>query len=59
MGNDERTPISLLSKATAESVVEWMEGLERDNLENILLGIGLEEINQILKMAPEVCERFF
>jgi hypothetical protein len=36
-----------------------MEGLERDNLENILLGIGLEEINQILKMAPEVCERFF
>lgn len=59
MGNDERTPISLLSKATAESVVEWMEGLDRDNLENILLGIGLEEINQILKMAPEVCERFF
>jgi hypothetical protein len=48
-----------LSKATAESVVEWMESLERDYLENVLLSIGLPEITQILRMSPEVTERFF
>jgi hypothetical protein len=59
LGNDIKSPISLISKATAESVVEWMEGLERENLENVLLGVGLTEIKQILKMSPDVTERFF
>merc|ERR1712166_1197763 len=59
LGNDIKSPISLISKATAEGVVEWMEGLERENLENVLLGVGLTEIKQILKMSPDVTERFF
>jgi hypothetical protein len=60
LANDPiKSPISLLSKATAECVVEWMENLERDNLENVLLSIGLQEIRQILRMSPEVTERFF
>jgi hypothetical protein len=60
LGNDPiKSPISLISKATAESVVEWMEDLDRENLENVLLGVGLTEIKQILKMSPDITERFF
>lgn len=58
----DESPIKLLSKATSQCVIDWLEGedMEEDyNLNNIFLGIGSVEIKNLLGLAPEITSRFF
>jgi hypothetical protein len=59
MNDPEKTCIGLMSKNTSEAIIDWLETLQQSNLENLLLGFGLKELRQVLRMQAETTERFF
>ena len=53
------SPISLVSNATAETFVTWLESLGPKNRANVLLGFGEIEFRKIINLKHETVLRYF